>query len=183
MTQDFADDRLARSLLDRSRRGDADAFAQLYRQQAQGIYGLALRLTGDRSRAEDVTQETFLKALKGLRGYRGDAPVQVWLRRMAANASIDLLRGDARRGEAELVELPADSDPEQQAEVRHACGELARLRPQARAVVWLHTVEGWNHAELAARFGRSESWSKSLLARSLKVLRERTGSTRTEQPA
>lgn len=184
MTQDFADDRLARNLLDRSRRGDADAFAQLYRQQAQGIYGLALRLTGDRSRAEDVTQETFLKALKGLRGYRGEAPVQVWLRRMAANASIDLLRGDGRRGEAELVELPADDgDPMQQAEVWRACGELARLRPAARAVVWLHTVEGWNHAELAARFGRSESWSKSLLARSLKVLRERTASARAEQPA
>lgn len=189
MTQEFADDRLARTLLDRSRRGDADAFAQLYRQQAQAVYALALRLTADRSKAEDVTQETFLKALKGLRGYRGEAPVQVWLRRMAANACIDLMRRDARWVADDDVALPGEVDPmrhayeaqppERHAEVQHALGHLARLQPLARTVVWLHTVEGWNHGELSARFGRSESWSKSLLARSLKLLRERA----LEQPA
>lgn len=171
MTQDFADDRLARALLDRSRRGDGEAFAQLYQQQANAIYALAFRLTADRSKAEDVTQETFLKALRGLRGYRGDAPVQVWLKRMAANASIDLLRIEARWQalEESLLEMPTDLQPDLDAQ--RACGHLAKLRPEARAVVWLHAVEGWNHTELAQRFDRSESWSKSLLSRSLALMR------------
>lgn len=178
MTQDYADDRLARALLERARRGDKEAFASLYLQQAQSIYALALRVTGDRGKAEDVTQETFLKALKGLRGYRGEAPVQVWLRRMAANASIDLLRADGRwRHAGDEVEPVATDNPEAHAELQRTCGHLACLRPDARAVVWLHTVEGWNHAELAERFGQSESWSKSLLSRSLQVLRERVKGT------
>lgn len=173
MTQAFADDRLARDLLARSRRGDNEAFAQLYREQVQGVFVLALRLTGDRNKAEDVTQETFLKALRGLGGYRGEAPVQVWLRRLAANAAIDTLRASRRW-------RPFDSAPEHllveedapSSDALAMDGLLARLRPHARAVVWLHTIEGWNHAELAARFGRSESWSKSLLSRSLRLLRE-----------
>lgn len=173
MTQVFADDRLARELLARSRRGDNEAFARLYREQAQGVFVLALRLTGDRDKAEDVTQETFLKALRGMGGYRGEAPVQVWLRRMAANAAIDVLRLERRWRPFEtvqeelLVEEPAPS--------QHALeidGLLARLRPDARAVVWLHTMEGWSHAELAVRFGRTESWSKSVLSRSLRMLRD-----------
>ena len=173
MTQAFADDRLARALLARSRRGDTVAFAQLYQEQAQGVFLLALRLTGDRSKAEDVTQETFLKALKGMSGYRGEAPVEVWLRRMAANAAIDQLRAGRRW-------RPFDSVPEHllveetspSLDALALGGLLARLRPEARAVVWLHTIEGWNHAELAARFGRSESWSKSVLSRSLQLMRE-----------
>jgi RNA polymerase sigma-70 factor (ECF subfamily) len=173
MTQAFADDRLARALLARSRRGDNEAFAQLYREQVQGVFLLALRLTGDRSKAEDVTQDTFLKALKGIGGYRGEAPVQVWLRRMAANAAIDTLRIARRWRPFDSVPdllLVEDTAPDPSALAMD--GLLARLRPQARAVVWLHTVEGWNHAELAARFGRSESWSKSILSRSLRLLRE-----------
>ena len=172
MTQDFADDRLARTLLDRSRRGDGEAFAQLYQQQASAIYALAFRLTADRSKAEDVTQETFLKALKGLRGYRGDAPVQVWLKRMAANAGIDHLRIEARwrRLDESVLEMPTDLLPDLDAQ--RTCGHLAKLRPEARTVVWLHTVEGWSHTELAQRFGRSESWSKSLLSRSLALMRQ-----------
>ncbi len=173
MTQVFADDRLARELLARSRRGDNEAFAQLYREQVQGVFLLALRLTGDRSKAEDVTQETFLKALKGLGSYRGEAPVQVWLRRMAANAAIDLLRAGRRWRPLDTVpehQLVEDNAPDPEALAMD--GLLARLRPEARAVLWLHTIEGWNHAELATRFGRSESWSKSILSRSLRLLRE-----------
>lgn len=173
MTQPFADDRAARALLARSRRGDTEAFAQLYREQVQGVFVLALRLTGDRSKAEDVTQETFLKALRGLGGYRGEAPVQVWLRRMAANTAIDALRSGRRWRslDASPDELAIEDTTPSSAALAMG-GFLARLQPQARAVVWLHTVEGWNHAELAARFGRTESWSKSILSRSLKLLRD-----------
>ena len=53
-----------------------------------------------------------------------------------------------------------------------AIGLLNRLSPQARALVWLHQMEGWTHDELGRRFGRSESWSKSIVSRALAQLRE-----------
>ena len=58
--------------------------------------------------------------------------------------------------------------PEPEAEIT---GLLRRLPPLARTLVWLHLMEGWSHKELAARFGHSESWSKSVLSRALAQLR------------
>lgn len=168
------EDPLARALLDRARDGDRDAFAALYQTHAKAVFGLTLRLTGNLAKAEDVTQETFLNAMRDLRGYRGDAPVAAWLKRMAANGSIDVLRAESRSRSLDPASvetlLPPANDVDSSL---HDClGALRRLRPEARVVAWLHTVEGWSHPELAARFGRSESWSKSLLARSLHSLRK-----------
>jgi RNA polymerase sigma-70 factor (ECF subfamily) len=163
---------LERSTLDRARRGDMDAFATIYDRYGGACYTLALRVLGDRASAEDVVQDVFLKMFATVRGYRGEAPFGAWLKRLAANATIDVLRGRRRFHEddaeslVDALSVQADTAGEQS----DAWTLLMRLPPRARAVLVLHQVEGYTHRELAALFGQSESWSKSVLARALKRL-------------
>ena len=159
------------ALVRKARWGDHDAFAQLYRMHAKAIHALAYRLTGNAAAAEDITQDTFLKMLGFLSGLRGDAPLRPWLKRVAANAAIDRLRRERRFvAEEDPDAWPGDStDPTNDMEI---LGVLQRLPPLARTVVWLHEMEGWSHPELGERFGRSPSWSKSIVSRALARLRD-----------
>ena len=157
-------------LLRAARRGDQAAFAALYQRHVKAIHSLVLRLSGSVDTADDITQDTFLKAMRFLPGLRAELPLRPWLKRTASNALIDQFRRQWR-----AMPLPDDDFmldpaalPESDAEI---AGLLRRLPPVSRTLVWLHTMEGWSHTELAARFGHSESWSKSLLSRALKQLR------------
>ena len=158
-------------LLRAARRGDPEAFARLYQLHAKAIHSLVLRLSGSIETAEDITQDTFLKMLGFLSGLRTDAPLRPWLKRVAANAAIDRLRREQRFvAEADDDAWPDDSaTPAENVEL---LGMLRRLPPLARTVVWLHEMEGWSHPELAERFGRSPSWSKSIVSRALARLRD-----------
>lgn len=159
------------ALVRKARWGDHDAFAQLYRSHAKAIHALAYRLTGNAAAAEDITQDTFLKMLGFLSGLRDDAPLRPWLKRVAANAAIDRLRREQRFvAEADQDTWPDNSsDPAENMEI---LGMLQRLPPLVRTVVWLHEMEGWSHPELGERFGRSQSWSKSIVSRALAKLRD-----------
>ena len=152
-------------LIERARRGEPDAFDRLYRQHARGAYTLALRVTGRPDQAEDVVQDAFLRAFEGLGRFRGDAPFAAWLKRLVVNAAIDRVRARRRQPGDDIaldqIEAP-DSSPDRPLD---ALGLLARLSLAARTVVVLHDLEGYSHGEIAASFGRSESWSKSLLSR------------------
>ena len=157
-------------LLRAARRGDPEAFARLYQLHAKAIHSLVLRLSGSIETAEDITQDTFLKAMRFLPGLRAELPLRPWLKRTASNALIDQFRRQWRAlplPEDDVMADPA-SLPEPEAEIT---GLLRRLPPLARTLVWLHLMEGWSHKELAARFGHSESWSKSVLSRALAQLR------------
>jgi RNA polymerase sigma-70 factor (ECF subfamily) len=160
--------------LERARRGDMAAFAAIYQRFGSACYNLALRVLGEPAAAEDIVQEVFLKMFSTLRGFRGEAPFGAWLKRMTANATIDVLRAHQRfrddDAETLFAALPA---PLAEAEQRtDAWSLLMRLPPRARAIVILHEVEGYTHKELAELFGQSESYSKSILARALKRLNE-----------
>lgn len=165
---------LDRVTLERARRGETAAFAAIYERFGVACYNLALRVLGEPAAAEDIVQETFLKLMVSLRGFRGDAPFGAWLKRMAANATIDALRVHQRfrddDPETLFESMPA---PAADAEDRtDAWSMLMRLPPRARAIVILHEVEGYTHKEMAELFGQSESYSKSILARALKRLNE-----------
>src|SRR5689334_12940141 len=82
-------------LLDRARRGEAAAFEQLYRAFERPVFTLALRLTGRREEAQDVLQDTMMKLLDRIAEFRGDSPFWGWLRQIAVNEALMLLR---RRG-------------------------------------------------------------------------------------
>jgi len=162
--------RVDAAMLARAQRGDMQAFANLYTLFGRSCFNLALRILGNRAQAEDLVQEVFLKMIGTIRGYRGDAPFGSWLKRLTVNAIIDQLRGQRHDADidAEAVELAAE--PANTAAAVDAWSLLQRLPPRARAVLLLHEFEGYTHAELAAVFGQSESYSKSILARALKRL-------------
>ncbi|RZA11631.1 MAG: RNA polymerase sigma factor [Proteobacteria bacterium] len=162
------------ALLRKARRGDQQAFAALYHAHAKAIHGLAYRLTGNAASAEDITQDTFMKMLGFLSGLRNDAPLRPWLKRVAANAAIDRLRREQRFTAQADDDAWPDDDPKP-AENVELMGLLQRLPPLARTVVWLHEMEGWSHLELAERFKRSPSWSKSIVSRALARLRDDLG--------
>ncbi len=158
-------------LLDRAIDGSDAAFAQLYRDHAPALYALALRMTGNRATAEDVVHDCFLRALRSSRHFRGDAAPRTWLTRITINLAIDRIR-QHRQWQVEPDAIAALATlPSEDHDTAAALGLLAGLSPAARSVVWLHEMEGHSHAEIATLFGTSESWSKSILSRSLKRLR------------
>lgn len=158
------------TLVRKARRGDASAFATLYHRHASAVHTLAYRVTGNTATAEDITQDTFLRMVQFLGGFRDGEPLRPWLKRVAANAAIDHLRRTGRLVQDDAVEtrLHAAGHPSDLAE---ADGLLRRLSATERTVVWLHEMEGWSHEDLGRRFGHTTSWSKSLLSRALARLR------------
>ena len=164
------------TLLARARRGEAAAFEQLYRSFERPVYTLALRLTGKREEAQDVLQETMMKLFDRVAEFRGDSPFWGWLRQIAVNEALMLLR---RRGrfvvEGEFDEA-ALSDAEQLLPPRAAdaailARALAAMPGATRSVLWLYHAEGYTHEEIAAAMGKSLSFSKSQLARGTRRLR------------
>lgn len=168
-------------LVRRARHGDSAALESLYTMHARAIHALAYRLTGDSAAAEDIAQDTFMKMLQFLGGFHGSGPLRPWLKRVASNAAIDRLRRDWRHVPERETAPQAESAPAADTGL-DASGLLRRLHPLARTVVWLHVMEGWTHPEIAARFGRTQSWSKSLLARNLTALREQLEHETHEHP-
>jgi RNA polymerase sigma-70 factor (ECF subfamily) len=165
------------TLLDRARRGEAAAFEQLYRSFERPVFTLALRLTGRREEAQDVLQDTMMKLFDRIADFRGDSPFWGWLRQIAVNESLMLLR---RRGklvvEGAEFDESALSDHEQMLPPRAAdaaiLGRALEQMPGAtRSVLWLYHAEGYTHEEIAAAMGKSLSFSKSQLARGTRRLR------------
>lgn len=167
------------ALVRKARWGDRTSFDALYRLHAPAVYTLALRLCGQAHIAEDITQDTFLKMLRFLGGFREGRPLRPWLKQVAARTAIDRLRRDRPQLYASLDADPdaglataPTTHPGSAASTAEAEGLLRRLAPLPRTLVWLHEMEGWTHEELAARFGQSPSWSKSIVSRALARLRE-----------
>src|SRR6187397_1267649 len=102
----------AAAVLDRARQGDSEAFRALVEQHSRSAFRLAYRMTGNEQDAEDVVQESFLRAYKQLGRFEARANFGTWLYRIVANCSVDLLRAkqarhDISRGDSldEAVEL------------------------------------------------------------------------------
>ena len=166
---------VAPELVRRLQRGELDAFEAVYRQFERAAWTLALRLTGRPDVAQEVLQDSMLKAFERARQYRGDAPFAAWLRKLVVNEALMQLRHD-RLHVIEVFDdtlAPGESPaPWMHADAATLERALNRLPDAARAVLWLYHVEGYTHVEIAAQFGRSVSFSKSQLARATRRLRE-----------
>lgn len=165
------------AILSRARCGDTHAFAAVYELYARAAYSLALRMLGDAAAAEDVVHDVFVKLMTQLESYHGDAPFGAWLKRLLVNAAIDSLRRRQRLAETDLQPV-IEAQPGRGTaayEMTHALHVLEQLAPDARAILILHQLEGYTHKELAQMFGRSESYSKSILSRTLRRLHDEDG--------
>jgi RNA polymerase sigma-70 factor (ECF subfamily) len=98
--------------IDKARRGDPDAFRVLVDRHARAVFRLAFRMTGNEIDAEDMVQETFLKAWKQIGRFDGRATFGTWLHRICANCAIDHIRARKRKQDLQLVPRPAGKDGE-----------------------------------------------------------------------
>ncbi|MFK7885904.1 MAG: RNA polymerase sigma factor [Gammaproteobacteria bacterium] len=157
------------ALCRRAARGDTQARHDLYLAHATGIMTLATRMLSRPSCAEEVVQDTFMKAFDQLGRFEGKAKFSTWLRRIAINECLQRLRSPwHQRGQSFVEAQTPGQHTDEQIDLLRA---LATLDPISRAVVWLHDVEGYTHVEIGEMMDKTTSFSKSRLARGHKTLR------------
>lgn len=148
-------------LVRRCRAGEREAFERIYRDNRRMVAANLFRVLGDRNDLDDLAQEVFLIAFRGLARFRGDARLSTWLYRICVNVALGRLRSRARRPPpiltAEPIESPG-SDPVESPErlllrredVRRVYRILDLLAPKKRIVLVLHEIEGLDIKEIAA---------------------------------
>ena len=154
--------------------GDDEAFERIYRAHVSRIYGLACRMAGS-ERADELTQDVFVRAWEKLGTFRGESAFSSWLYRLAVNLMCSRLRALKLQRERET----ANEFPLAAARARHDSIEirldfevaLERLPDGAREVFVLHDVEGYKHREIAERMDITAGTSKSQLHRARMILR------------
>jgi RNA polymerase sigma-70 factor, ECF subfamily len=172
------------AVLARARQGDSEAFRALVEQHSRSVFRLAYRMTRNEQDAEDVVQESFLRAYRQLGRFESRANFGTWLYRIVANCSVDLMRSkqarhDQVRGESldAAAELPASDIPgperlARSAEVDRRVREaLGALSPLERAAFTLRHYEGRSIDEIGSTLGLGTSAAKHSVFRAVKKLR------------
>jgi RNA polymerase sigma-70 factor (ECF subfamily) len=165
-------------LVHRAQRGDAGAFEQLYRRHVGRVYAICLRMLADEGLATTLTQDAFVRAWQTIGGFRGESAFSSWLYRVTVNSVLGHLRTERRRkarirpeGDLGRYDRQAPQAPAGTAlDLEKA---IASLPSQARYVLVLHEIEGYQHAEIAEMMGIAEGTSKAHLHRARKLLKER----------
>ena len=157
--------------------GDREAFERLYRANSGRVFALCIRMVGDRSSAEELTQDVFVRAWNKLGQFRGDSSFSTWLHRLAVNVVLNVRKQQGRhRSRHEEMDEESNSLPQSGLPVPGMRLDLeaaiAMLPPGARRVFVLHDVEGYTHEEIAEQTGVTTGATKSQLHRARMLLRE-----------
>lgn len=158
--------------------GDRDAFERLYRRNVNRVYSLCVRMCGDREKAEELTQDVFVRAWEKLALFKGESLFSTWLHRLAVNVVLNARKID-RRHDARMEDDDDGDVVGQLTAMPHAPGDrmdldaaIAKLPPGARRVFTLHDVEGYKHEEIAEQLGVTTGATKAQLHRARMLLRE-----------
>jgi RNA polymerase sigma-70 factor (ECF subfamily) len=169
-----------------ARDGDSEAFRALVERHSRAVFRLAFRMTGSAHDAEDVVQETFLKAYRQLARFESRANFGTWLHRIAVNCSIDLMRSRAHReagqGDANLQHLGAivstdttGTSPERlmlSTEVQQRIGDaMTGLSRMERAAFTLRHFEGRSIDEISQALGLKTNATKHSIFRAVRKMR------------
>ena len=162
-----------RSLAELVLGGDELAFRQLYRRHSPRLYLLVLRLLGGaEADAEDVVQETWLKATERLNTFRWEASFGSWLSAIGLNVARETLRRRGKREEQWHEETDAVGPaPREKVDPLDLERAIRTLPPGYRTVLILHDVEGYRHEEIAERLGITAGTSKSQLFHARRAMR------------
>ena len=175
-----------------AREGHERAYRELVRRYQRPIFSLIFRMVRDRERAEDLSQETFIKVLNALESYRPEYKFSSWIFKIANNAAIDHLRRKeldtlsldgapdattSERREGTSLQLADSSEsPLQELEARELGGEIERaivqLRPEYRSCILLRHVEGYAYEEIAEMLDLPLGTVKTYIHRARGELRE-----------
>ena len=176
-------------LVARSKTGDADSFNQLVKRWERPIFALAYRTLGREEEARDVTQETFLRAFRALKGFKGDAKFSSWLYRIALNLCRDTMRRERRApvvavpDTVDLERLSAERGPTETVEDLAARGELSavvqrameQLPAEQRESIILKEYHGLTFQEIAELMKCPLSTVKTRVYQGLTTLRKELG--------
>ena len=168
----------ARSLVAGLRAGDRDAKRHLFETEGETVWRVAYRLSGDGDIADDVTQETFLRAFRMIGTYGGRGSLRGWLCRIALNVYRDERRTARRRSSllaargAELSEASPEvgtsSEP-----ASPVVRVLDGLPEKYRVVIVMHDLEGLTHDEIGEALGIAQGSSRARLSRARSMVRQR----------
>jgi len=178
----ICDIELAAPVVAAARAGEAAALEAVYQAMAGPLYTLLRRLVRRPAIAEELLQETFVDVILHIGAYEARCPLPAWIRSIAVNRALMYLRSPWHRSLEWLDQDPAGADrlagrdhdepPHPDAALERA---LMTLPAVSRAVVWLHDVEGYTHAEIGQALGRTPSFSKTQLSRAHAKLRAAIG--------
>jgi RNA polymerase sigma-70 factor (ECF subfamily) len=166
-----------RELISRVLAGDPSAERALYDAHVDRVFRLVYRMAGDMDKAQDYTQETFIRAFSRLQSFRGDSALSTWLGSIAISVTLNGLRKVRRRNERELGldegmpvgHMTREAEPDLKVRLTQAIDDL----PDGyRAVFVMHDVEGYTHEEIATCLGVHPGTSKAQLFRARARLRE-----------
>ncbi len=167
-------------LAQKSAGGDGEAFEQLYRRHFRRVYALCLRMLGDPTQAEDLTQDVFVNLFNKIGSFRGESAFTTWLHRMTVNQVLMFFRKASTRselttdeGETPVQIVRGTENPNAMPVVDRISLEraIAQLPPGYRTVFILHDVEGHDHEEIARILEVSQGTSKSQLHKARLKLR------------
>lgn len=168
-------------LVSRAQGGDRAAFEELVRRHADRLNAVVLRIAGSNHAAEEVTQETFLRAWRGLAGFKGDASFFTWLYRIGVNEARRRIQAAPAPGTLTSLEEhpfeprdpgPGPAEASQHRDLRAALEAAVRaLDPDSRTALVLRDIEGLSTAEAAAIMGLGEAAFKSRLHRARLTVR------------
>lgn len=174
-------------LVEKARVGDPDAFRQIVERHSRRLFKVAYRLTGNQANADDVVQETLLRAYRNLHRFDARSQLGTWLYRIAVNCSMDLMRKEARRATretaevaVELASLPTpDPHPDRLAEsgeVGAMVGKvLGELSPTERTAFVLRHFEGYTSVEIGQLLGMRAGATRNAVFRAVGKLRTALG--------
>jgi RNA polymerase sigma-70 factor (ECF subfamily) len=166
----------------RAAAGDRSAFERLYRDHVNRVYTLCARMVADRGRAEELTQDVFVRAWEKLHLFRGESAFATWLHRLTVNLVLNARKSEGRQrtrfeenddetggidalpGIVGMPLAPGDLLDLEEA--------VERLPAGARRVFVLHDVEGYKHEEIAEMLGVTSGATKAQLHRARLLLRE-----------
>jgi RNA polymerase sigma-70 factor (ECF subfamily) len=165
----------------RAAAGDEHAFEMLYRMTSGRVYAICLRMTADRARASELTQDVFVRAWERLDGFRGDSAFESWLHRIAVNVVLEDARSTNRRVsrvethenlsevEASAMSTRAEAREDDRLDIEAA---IAALPPGMRRAFILHDIEGYRHEEISRMTGTAQGTLRAQLFRARRLLME-----------
>jgi RNA polymerase sigma-70 factor, ECF subfamily len=158
--------------------GDRQAFERLYRTHANRVFSICSRMSGSRTRGEELTQDVFVRTWEKLPQFRGESAFSTWLHRLAVNVVLNARKSESKQA---LRMDQGDVDDERWDETARApmhiermdlSEAISKLPAGARKVFVLHDVEGYKHEEIGEMLGITSGGSKAQLHRARLLLRE-----------
>ncbi|OGU72942.1 MAG: hypothetical protein A2V93_05435 [Ignavibacteria bacterium RBG_16_34_14] len=163
-------------LIEQAKEGDTNAFEKLYRINVSRVYAICLRISSDKTRAEELTQDVFVKVWEKLNSFREESRFSTWLYKIAVNTSLIELRSRKRRF-ARFINFSDLLNFDKKVSISMGTSidldkAVSYLPEKARLVFILHDIEGYKHDEISEILSVTSGTTKAQLHRARRLLRE-----------